>query len=217
MWVPPRPGRRSFRDNDARGKFGARILVVGVLSPLLCLIACHKKTPAPGLQNGAVAPPLSVKTPVPSPEEQSCQGFVQGFYDWYWNRYAEPANSVDFDLHKLPNVETVLKRTPPVLSPELSQLLADTEKKKQATHQIGNMDFDPFWGNQNAQGMYMVGRVLVTGDKCKARVGREGEIVEVQKAGASWVFVNFYYCFSAYDPTVERHCPDSDLVEILKQ
>ena len=191
--------------------------MVGVLIPLLCLIACHKKTPAPGLQNGAVAPPLSVKTPVPSPEEQSCRGFVQGFYDWYWNRYAEPANSVDFDLHKLPNVETVLKRTPPVLSPELSQLLADTEKKKQATHQIGNMDFDPFWGNQNAQGMYMVGRVLVTGDKCKARVGREGEIVEVQKAGASWVFVNFYYCFSAYDPTVERHCPDTDLVEILKK
>ncbi|HEX4757784.1 MAG TPA: hypothetical protein VH308_07370 [Terracidiphilus sp.] len=142
---------------------------------------------------------------------------MQGFYDWYWNRYAEPANSVDFDLHKLPNVETVLKRTPPVLSPELSQLLADEEKKKQASHQIGNMDFDPFWGNQNAQGMYMVGRVLVTGDKCKARVGREGEIVEVQKAGASWVFVNFYYCFSAYDPTVERHCPDTDLVEILKK
>lgn len=217
MWVPPRPGRRSFRNNDARGRFPARVLIAGLLIPLLCLIACRKKTPVPGLQKGAVAPPLSVKTPVPSPEEQSCRGFVQGFYDWYWNRYAEPANSVDFDLHKLPNVETVLKRTPPVLSPELSQLLADEEKKKQATHQIGNMDFDPFWGNQNAQGMYMVGRVLVTGDKCKARVGREGEIVEVQKAGTSWVFVNFYYCFSAYDPTVERHCPDTDLVEILKK
>jgi hypothetical protein len=214
MWVPP-PGRRSFRNNDARGKFAAG--VVGFIVAGMFLIACHRKTPAPGLQKGAVAPPLTAKTPSLSPEEESCRGFVQGFYDWYWNRYAEPANSVDFDLHKLPNVETVLKRTPPVLSPELSQLLADEEKKKQASHQIGNMDFDPFWGNQNAQGMYMVGRVLVTGDKCKARVGREGEIVEVQKAGASWVFVNFYYCFSAYDPTVERHCPDTDLVEILKK
>jgi hypothetical protein len=217
MWVSPRSGEELLRCNDARGRFPAYILIAGLLIPGLSLIACHKKTPAPVQQSQSVAPPLPANAPTPSPEEQSCRTFVQNFYDWYWNRYAEPANSVDFDLHKLPNVETVLKRNPPVLSPELSQLLAAEEKKKQATHQIGNMDFDPFWGNQNAQGMYMVGRALVTGDRCKARIGREGEIVEVQKSGTSWVFVNFYYCFSAYDPTVERHCPDSDLVQILKQ
>jgi hypothetical protein len=217
MWVPPRSEQTSFRNNDARGRFLAGIVVAGLLIPGLALTACHKEIPVVVQQSPPLAPPLPVKAPTPSPEEQSCQAFVQNFYDRYWNRFAERANHLDFDRHQLPNVETVLKRKPSVLSPELAQLLADEERKKLATHQIGNLDFDPFWGNQNAQGMYVVNRVLVTGDRCKASIAQGDEIVELQRSGSSWVFVNFYYCFAAYDSTLGRHCPDTDLVQILKQ
>ena len=193
------------------------IVLAGLLIPGLALTACHKKTPVAVQKTQQLAPPPPPTTPAPSPEEQSCKAFVQNFYDWYWNRFAEEANHFGFDRHQLPKVETVLNRKPPTLSPELSQLLADDEKKKQATHQVGKLDFDPFWGNQNAQGMYMVGRVSVAGDRCKASIPQGDEIVELQKSGSSWLFVNFYYCFAAYDSTIGRHCPDSDLVQILKQ
>jgi hypothetical protein len=142
---------------------------------------------------------------------------VQNFYDWYWNRYAQSANSVGFDMHSVPNVETVLKRKPPVLSAELSQLIDDDERKMRATHEIGKLDFDPFWGNQDAQGIYKAGRIAVAGNKCKVSIPQGEVIAELQKSGPSWIFVNFYYCFAAYDSTVGRHCPDSDLVKILKQ
>jgi hypothetical protein len=217
MSVPPRSGQRSFRNNDAREKLPAGILIAGLLIPGLALISCHKDTPAQVQNSRSLVPPLTAKVPSPSADEKSCRAFVQDFYDWYWNRYVESANSVGFDMHSLPNVETVLKRQPSVLSPELSQLLADDQKKMLATHEIGNLDFDPFWGNQDAQGIYIVHRVSVAGDRCKARIEQGDETVELQRSGKSWVFVNFYYCFTAKDSTEQRQCPDSDLLQILKQ
>jgi hypothetical protein len=214
-----RSGQNSLRRIDARRKLPAGILIPCLLFFGMSLTACHKKTSVPAPQSKSVVPLLPGTAPAPplSPEEQSCQTFVQNFYDWYWNRYAEKANSVSFDMRQLPNVETVLKRKPSILSPELAQLLADEEKKKLATHESGNLDFDPFWGNQNAQGMYVVRRVSVTGDRCKASIPQGDEIAELQMSGSSWLFVNFYYCFAAYDSTVGRHCPDTDLMQILKQ
>ena len=215
----------SESEMDARRKIPAGILIPYLLIFGLSLTSCNLKTPPFAQKSQSVAPPLPAASPAtthaaapaPTPDEQSCRVFVQNFYDWYWNRYAESANSVGFDMHSLPNVETVLNRKPPVLSPELIQLLAANEKKKQATHQAGNLDFDPFWGNQNAQGMYRVGRLQIKDDRCKANVPQGDEVVELQKSGPSWVFVNFDYCFAAYDPTVGRHCPDTDLLTILKK
>jgi hypothetical protein len=209
--------QNSLRRIDARRKPPAGILIPCLLFFGLSLTACHKKIPAVHQQSQQLAPPQPPGAPAPSPDEQSCRAFVQNFYDFYWNRFAERANHLDFDRHQLPKIETVLNRKPPVLSPELTQLLADNEKKKLATHERGNLDFDPFWGNENAQGMYVVGRLLVTGDRCKASIPQGDEIVELQKSGPSWLFVNFYYCFAAYDSTLGRHCPDTDLVQILKQ
>jgi hypothetical protein len=141
---------------------------------------------------------------------------VQNFYDWYWNRYAERAASVGFDTHMLPNVSTVLKRTPSVLAPELFGLLADDQKKTLENHQKSTLDFDPFWGNQNPQGMYRAGRVSIADGRCKVSVPQGDVFAELRKSGTSWVFVNFYYCFAAYDSTKGRQCPDSNLVQILK-
>jgi hypothetical protein len=211
-----RSAQESPREIDARGKLPAAILIACCLIPCVSLTSCLKKSPPPVQKNRTLAPALPGAVPSPTADRQSCQAFVQDFYDWYWNRYAERAKSLGFDLHTLPNVETVLARKPSVLSPELSQLIADDRKKMLATHQSGKLDFDPFWGNQDAQGKYVVGRVSVTGDRCKARVEQGDETVELQRSGSSWVFVNIYYCFAAYDPTAERKCPDNDLVQILK-
>jgi len=217
MWTRDRSGQSSICKIDARGKVHAGILIPCLLMFGLPLTSCHRKTQAPIQQSKSAPLPLPATTPSPSADEQSCRAFVQNFYDWYWNRYSESANSVGFDMHSLPKVETVLKRKPPVLSAELIQLLTEDEKKKLATHQAGNLDFDPFWGNQNAQGMYRVGRLQVKDDRCMASIPQGDEIVELQKSGPSWVFVNFHYCFAAYDSTLGRHCPDTDLVKILKQ
>ena len=209
MSVLPRRGLPP--SNRINRRFLARISAGSLL--ILCLLptACHKKTHA----KPPVAPPVQSLTPAQI-DEQSCRAFVQNFYDWYWNPFAESANSVALDRHTLPDVNTVLKRKPPVLSPELSQLLTDEEKKQQATHSVGNLDFDPFWGNQDAQGKYVARRVVVTGDTCKVSVPQGDVIAELNRSGQSWVFVNFYYCFAAFDSTVGRRCPDSDLVKILK-
>jgi hypothetical protein len=194
-----------------------RIVISALLISLLSVTACHKKTSAPVPASPTLAPPQPPATPTQSADEQSCRAFTQNFYDWYWNRYSESATSIGFDMHSLPNVDTVLKRQPSILSPELSQLLTEEEKKKSSSHATGKLDFDPFWGNQNPQGKYTAGRVLITGDRCKVSIPQGDEIAELQKSGPSWVFVNFYYCFAAYDSTIGRQCPDSDLLQILKQ
>ena len=216
MWVSPRSLEIPLCNYDARARFRVSI-VVGLLIPGLFLTACHKKTLAQVQESRSLAPPANVKLPSPGADEHSCKTFVQNFYDWYWNRYAQSATSVGFDMHSLPNVDTVLKRKPPVLSPELFQLIADDKKKMLATHEAGKLDFDPFWGNQNAQGIYITGRVQISGDRCKASIPQGDEIAELQRSGTSWVFVNFYYCFAAYDSTVGRRCPDTDLLQILKR
>jgi hypothetical protein len=149
-------------------------------------------------------------------DEQSCRAFVQNFYDWYWNRFAESASSLAFDRQTLPNVDTVLKHKPPVLSAELAQLLAEDRKKAAASHKIGKLDFDPFWGNQDAQGKYNAGRIAVVEDTCKVSIPQGDVIAELKRSGQSWVFVNFHYCFAAYDSTKGRQCPDADLLTILK-
>jgi hypothetical protein len=217
MNAPFRSARRSLCCIDARGKLSAGFLIACLLIPGLLLTSCREKTPAPVQQSQSVAPPLPVAAPSPSPDEQSCRAFVQNFYDWYWNPFAESASSVGFDMHSLPNVETVLNRKPPLLSPELSQLLAEDQKKMLATHEIGKLDFDPFWGNQDAQGKYLAGRVVIAGDRCKVSIPQGDEIAELQRSGSSWVFVNFYYCFTARDSTMANQCPDTNLVQLLKQ
>ncbi len=198
--------------NKNHGRFSASVLAGSLLVACVALTACHKKAQA----KLPTAPAVAAKTPAQI-DEQSCRSFVQSFYDWNWNPYAESASSVAFDRHTLPTIDTVLNRKPAVLSAELAQLLADEEKKKQATHSAGNLDFDPFWGNQNAQGKYRAGRVFIEGNSCKVSVPQGDVIAELKRADPSWVFVNFYYCFAALDSTKGRSCPDTDLVTILKK
>lgn len=135
----------------------------------------------------------------PSADQQSCRDFVQRFYDWYWNRFADQENDPRLDIRKEPNVWMVLKHRPTVLSPELRRLLASEEKKMRATNEIGNLDFDPFWGNQDAQGKYTVDQVKTSGDRCEATIPQGRLTAELERSGAGWEFANFYYSETRQD------------------
>ena len=149
-----------------------------------------------------------------SVDARTCKDFVQKFYDWYWNRFAAQADNPNFDNKNEPNVWTVLKDRPSVLSPKLRRLLADEEKQMRATHEIGNLDFDPFWGNQDAQGQYAVGHVIVTTNRCEATIPQGHVVAEVEKSSAGWQFANFRYSFYSEDGKTKRF-PDENLVQIL--
>ena len=148
-------------------------------------------------------------------------GFVQEFYDWYWNRFADKADDLRFDIRTLPSVETVLKNRPFVLSSKLRLLLSHEERQMKITHEIGNLDFDPFWGNQDAQGKYIVDQVSVTENRCEATIlqgtYREGSLVaQLEKNGSKWQFANFRYSYYSEDGKTKQF-PDQDLIEILSR
>lgn len=151
-----------------------------------------------------------------SADEQSCKEFVQKFYDWYWNRFADEANNLKFDLRKEPNDWTVVKHKRSVLSPALYRLLADDEKQMRRTHELGSLDFDPFLNIQDPLGKYEVGRVGTTGNRCNAAIPQGHLVAELEKRGSSWVFANFHYSFYSEDGK-SKEFPDEDLVQILSR
>ena len=148
-------------------------------------------------------------------DEQSCRKFVQDFYDWYWNQFADDADKPSFDMRREHDYHQVVRLHPPVLSPELIELIKKDEKCSKRSQGICNLDFDPFWGNQDAQGKYTVGRVVVKGDRCDVKIVGQQVAPELGKSGSKWLFTNFHYPFYSEDgKTMEA--PDSDLVQILK-
>ena len=149
-------------------------------------------------------------------DEQSCKAFVQSFYDWYWNRFAAQAESPGFNIGEIPDVWTVLQHRPSVLSPKLRRLLANEEKKMRATHEIGNLDFDPFLNSQDPRGKYVVARTVVTNNRCEATIPQGHIVVEAEKNGSGWQFSNFHYSFYSEDGKTNRF-PDGDLIEILSR
>lgn len=150
-----------------------------------------------------------------SSDQESCKGFVQNFYDWYWNRFADQADNPNFDLRREPNVWTVLRHRPSVLSPELRRLLANEEKQMKVVQGINNLDFDPFWGNQDAHGKYIVSGVKLTGNRCEAMIPQGHLIAETERHGSGWVFANFRYSFAEDGSTKESF--DYNLIEILSR
>ncbi|HVC47160.1 MAG TPA: hypothetical protein VND90_07915 [Terracidiphilus sp.] len=151
-----------------------------------------------------------------SSEEQSCKVFVQKFYDWYWNRFADKAEDLNFDTRKLPTSDDVLKLKPPVLSRQLTTLIRKDEKQSRQVHGIANLDFDPFLSSQDPQGKYIVGHVRVSSGRCEAKIAAGNEVAVLRQVGARWVFENFLYSYPTADGRGKVY-PDSDLIQILSQ
>jgi len=142
---------------------------------------------------------------------------VQKFYDWYWNQFADKANDLNFDLHKLHWYDDALRLKPPVLSPELIRLIKkDEDESKAAGGDIVNLDFDPFLNSQDAQGKYVVGRVVIARDRCRATLAAGHMDAELQKSGSIWLFVNFHYSYYSEDGK-KKEFPNDDLLHILSR
>jgi hypothetical protein len=147
-------------------------------------------------------------------EEASCHGFVQKFYDWYWNQFADKADAQNLNPH---SIEDVLKLRPSVLSPELARLIKKEEDAMRATGQIGNLDFDPFLNGQDMSEKFLVTRVHVSNGVCRTTVKGSSEVrPELKKSGSTWIFVNFHYSFYSEDG-MKKMLPDNDLIHILNR
>jgi hypothetical protein len=180
------------------------------------ILPCQQPPASSGHASAQQGAPPQAKMRPSSAGEESCKAFVQNFYDWYWNRFADQADRLWFDPKKEPNVWTVLERKPNLLGPELRRLLTREDKQTRATHEIGNLGFDPFFGNQDPQGKYLVGGVIVRGDRCDAGIVGQHVIPQLEKSGSTWVFVNFRYSFYSEDGKTKEF-PDDDLVHILSR
>jgi hypothetical protein len=184
-------------------------LASGHLSP------CQIPAAAPGNVSHAQtqAPPANRAA---NADEQSCREFVQNFYNWYWNRFADDANKPNFDSRREPDDWTVVKHKRSVLSPELYRLLADDEKRMKRTHELGSLDFDPFLNSQDPQGKYIVSQVKVAGSQCDATISQGHLVVEAAKSRSNWVFKNFRYSFYSEDGKT-KELPKENLIQILRR
>ena len=159
----------------------------------------------------------TAQKPAASDDVRSCRLFVQKFYDWYWNQFADKADDPNFDKHKLHWYDDAVKLKPAVLNQELIKLIEkDEAASKAAGGDIVNLEFDPFLNSQDPQGKYLVSKVSVTSDHCMATIDSGHEVAELKKSGSSWLFVNFHYSFYSEDGK-KKEFPDEDLVYILSR
>jgi len=185
--------------------------VAGPLLSAILIVSC--RSPSPTTSDIVHQQSQRTEARALNADEESCKAVVQKFYDWYWNRFADQAEKPGFNLQRLPSAEDVLRLKPPVLDRALQQLLQNEEDEMRRTHEIGNLDFDPFLNTQDAQGEYTVNGVDVTKDRCAVRIERGHLTAELEKVGTSWIFTNFDYRFVSEDG--KQIAPDDNLVHIL--
>jgi len=151
-----------------------------------------------------------------SADEQSCRLFVQKFYDWYWNRFADHANDPKFDMRNEPTYHDVAQLHPPVLSQELIRLIKRDERLQEKAQGIANLDFNPFLNTQDPEGKYLASGATGSNGQCQVQIEHGHLTAELRKSGSAWVFTNFHYSFYAEDGKT-KEAPDADLIEILSQ
>ena len=147
---------------------------------------------------------------------QSCKAFVQKFYDWYWNQFADRADDPNFGLRRLHTYHEVVRLRPNVLSPRLTRLFKRDERLSVAAHGIANLDFDPFLNSQDPEGKYDVVRVTVSSGVCRSKLSQRDIVAVASRSGLGWVFSNFYYSFFSEDRR-KKEAPDNNLAHILSQ
>ena len=138
-----------------------------------------------------IAAPRAPQVQAPAPEAL----FVQAFYDWY-----TPLALTD---SKNPAWYLALTNRAASLDSELvHELRADSAAQASATDGAVGLDFDPFLNTQDPDEHYVVGRTTHHRQHSfvevfSVRSGKRGSsptvIVELTRAGDSWVFVNIHY------------------------
>jgi len=170
-----------------------------LLLAMLAVSACKSHTAVTPAQQKAVQSVAQQPAPaqVETDQEKSCRVFVQGFYDWYFDRLNN-ASRVAVDN---PIVDDVLRLKPEVLTARLRQTLKEDREAASKNHdEIVGLDFDPYINAQDWDGKYYIESATVKGSICRASVwgmdsGATREIVvpELEFNGGKWVFANFLY------------------------
>ena len=152
-------------------------------------------------------------TSVPPANSESCQKFVQEFYDWYIG-----LSKQDFD-QKYPgptDIHASKLRPQSFASGLANQLKIDSDSNKDG--EIGGLDFDPVLNAQDDDWRWVVTRTRINNDHCFADLhlvpeppDAKGDIVtaELQMANGQWQFLNFHYPASGI-------IPPNDLLSLLK-
>jgi Protein of unknown function (DUF3828) len=175
-----------------------RLLIVLLLLVLFGASSCRKQSVSVStVQSGSQSMAQQTLARVETEQERSCQGFVQGFYDWYFDRL-NLQNKVQSNNSTL---DDVIRLKPEFLSARLQQMLTeDRDAASKNRDEIVGLDFDPYINAQDWDGKYWVQSVVVKGNGCKAFVwgtdsGKKREIVdpELESVQGKWVFVNFHY------------------------
>jgi hypothetical protein len=174
----------------------------------------------PGARGGSVAAaggirrvdrPAAVAARPPSTTGQveSCNRFVQAFYDWYVKQTGSSGG-----------IEATLKRRRADFSPDLVRALnEDLAASKKHPGEIVGLDFDPFLAAQDVAMRYVTGKVTQKGERYFVPVygfwdgkkhARPDVTPELTYQHGKWVFVNFHY---AKDP---KHPENENLLAVLR-
>jgi hypothetical protein len=177
-----------------------RSLVSGsLLFALVGVASCRDHSaasPAPKETTQQIAK-QPVKARGETEQEKDCREFVQGFYDWYFDRL----NSQNKGQSKATAVDDVVRLKPELLTARLRQMLKeDRDAASKSAGEIVGLDFDPYINAQDWEGKYSVEGATVNGGNCRASVwgtdaGKKREMVdpELELTVGKWVFVNFHY------------------------
>jgi hypothetical protein len=173
--------------------------VMCLLFAALAVSACKSHTTVAPIQQKAVQPVAQqqMQARVETGQEKSCREFVQGFYDWYFDRL----NSENKGQSKSSTPDDVLRLKPELLAASLRQMLKeDREAASKNPDEIVGLDFDPYINAQDWDGTYSVQNVTLNGNQCRASVwgtdaGKKLEIVdpELRMISNNWIFVDFFY------------------------
>lgn len=174
----------------------------------------------PGARGGSVAAAagkgrvdrpaaVTARPPRSSDQEESCNRFVQAFYDWYVKQTGSSGG-----------IEATLKRRRADFRPDLVRALnEDLAASKKHPGEIVGLDFDPFLAAQDVAMRYVTGKVTQKGESYFVPVygfwdgkkhAKPDVTPELTYQHGKWVFVNFHY---AKDP---KHPENENLLAVLR-
>jgi len=144
-------------------------------------------------------PCLSAQKPKSGPTKESCQTFVQGFYNWY----VPKARNMDVD-----SIDLALKERRSAFDAQLAKAVKAVEADALRNRDAG-LDFDWILNTQDAGDPgdpgYIVRSAVVSEETCRIEVYRrlpkgrlQKEVMpELRFENGRWLFVNFHYPDSA--------------------
>lgn len=175
-----------------------RLTISGLMLLVLCIVSsCRDRSAVSPVQPKDSPAAVGEQARVEMDQEKSCREFVQGFYDWYFDRL----NSENKEQSNVSALDDVLRLKPELLTARLRQMLKeDREAASKNPGEIVGLDFDPYINAQDWEGKYSAESVTVKSNSCRASVwgmdgGAKKEIVvpELELTGRKWAFANFHY------------------------